>query len=484
MLSNGPVPVLTPIDQLQIAPRRPTEAAASFRWENLAFEGGGAKGFAYIGALRELEEAGIYPDAVRRVAGTSVGALMAMFAVLGVSSDYMLRKTPRDLKALVMDASGGRLGSFYHAMRTRGLHPGARAYTFLGDVLAEVAGSPDITFQQVHERFGRELCVPVTNVTRMMTEYCHPKTTPKMAVRVAVRMSMSLPVLLEPVWFSKAAGGESPAEVYVDGGLLCNNPTHVFDGWWLSMAAEDSFLRRLRPLDRAHEHYARSARFSPSNANTLGFTLFAAEESDITRSWVRPGGGPPGRPNTNAAQRFAEQEAGESSGKRMAIPLQKLLDALDSADRSSPGTITRDELSDALIGGQLSPSELSDAFGSINVDEIFAHLDEDKSGVMDFGELLAFLESRGVDTTTQLVGFAARQPRSTAEFALNLLEAVSRDLTRANHDADDRARTVGINTDYIGTQSFELEEGDYEFLLATGRLATRAFLNDSGPAPG
>ena len=40
MLSNGPVPVLTPIDQLQIAPRRPTEAAASFRWENLAFEGG------------------------------------------------------------------------------------------------------------------------------------------------------------------------------------------------------------------------------------------------------------------------------------------------------------------------------------------------------------------------------------------------------------------------------------------------------------
>ena len=46
---------------------------------------------------------------------------------------------------------------------------------------------------QVKERFDRELCVVVTNLNQMSTEYCHPKTTPDMAVRMAVRMSMAIP---------------------------------------------------------------------------------------------------------------------------------------------------------------------------------------------------------------------------------------------------------------------------------------------------
>ena len=46
---------------------------------------------------------------------------------------------------------------------------------------------------QVKERFDRELCVVVTNLNQMSTEYCHPKTTPDMPVRMAVRMSMAIP---------------------------------------------------------------------------------------------------------------------------------------------------------------------------------------------------------------------------------------------------------------------------------------------------
>ena len=32
---------------------------------------------------------------------------------------------------------------------------------------------------------------------------------------------------------------------YGDGGTLCNFPIHVFDGWWLSMAPDDSFIQRV-----------------------------------------------------------------------------------------------------------------------------------------------------------------------------------------------------------------------------------------------
>ncbi|MBK8459947.1 MAG: patatin-like phospholipase family protein [Micropruina sp.] len=171
---------------------------------------------------------------------------------------------------------------------------------FLGAILEDYTGSADVTFQQLLECTGRELCVAVTNVTRMMTEYCHPKTTPNMPVRVAIRMSMSLPVLLQPVLLQKtgALGDVDTAEVYVDGGVLCNNPSHAFDGWWLSMAPTDGFLHRVLDLDDAAGYYARSVRFSPINEQTLAFTLFSSDEADLTRTWVRPGGGPPPRPQT------------------------------------------------------------------------------------------------------------------------------------------------------------------------------------------
>ena len=39
-----------------------------------------------------------------------------------------------------------------------------------------------------------------------------------------------------------------------------------------------------------------------------------------------------------------------------------------------------------------------------------------------------------------------------------------------------RLRTVPIGTDYVGTQTFDLEARDMEFLLESARRATKAFL--------
>ena len=46
---------------------------------------------------------------------------------------------------------------------------------------------------QVWERFGKELCIVVTNLNQMSVEYFHPKTTPNTPIRRAVRMSVALP---------------------------------------------------------------------------------------------------------------------------------------------------------------------------------------------------------------------------------------------------------------------------------------------------
>lgn len=479
MFADPPPAPLPPLERVARPPVPPTGAVGThYPWENLTFEGGGAKGYAYIGAIQALESAGIYPAQIRRVAGTSVGSILSMFAALGASTAEMIERVPTDLQPLVMDGGGGRVGSMMRTAITRGMHPGQRSYTFLGDVLADFTGSPDVTFQQLLQRCGRELCVPVTNVTRMMTEYCHPKTTPNMPVRVAVRMSMSLPVLLQPVLLQRAAaaGDVDSAEVYVDGGLLCNNPLHAFDGWWLSMAPEDSFLRRVLDLDDAAGYYARSVRFSPRNPATLGFTLFSTDEADVTRGWVRPGGGPPPRPHTPARAEYERVEREVSEQHQIPKPLQRLLGALKDLDVDANGMVSEAELSRAVASGDVSSVELLTVFGTTSISEIFSRLNRNADGYIDFGEVVAFIEGLGGDLTSQLVGFPARPPRSLAGFAMNLFDAVSRDLSRATVSPEERSRTIPICTDYVTTRSFDLVAADYEFLMESARRSTRAFL--------
>ena len=116
-------------------------------------------------------------------------------------------------------------------------------------------------------------------------------------------------------------------------------------------------------------------------------------------------------------------------------------------------------------------------FGTDDVDGIFEHMNADGGDTIEFGELLAYLETRGLDVTTSLVGFPARPPKNIVDFAMNMIEAVSRDLTRSNQTSDDRPRTIPISTDYIGTTTFNLVDADLQFMIESGRKHTKAFLD-------
>lgn len=50
-----------------------------------------------------------------------------------------------------------------------------------------------VFFLQIYDKYGKELCIVVTNLNMMNTEYFHTKTSPDVPVRVAVRMSMAIP---------------------------------------------------------------------------------------------------------------------------------------------------------------------------------------------------------------------------------------------------------------------------------------------------
>lgn len=480
----GP-PVLPPVETLDRPPSRPApEPHPTLPYDNLVFEGGGAKGIAYIGALQVLEAQGLYPRHVRRVAGTSSGSFLAAMVAVGCTAaelERMLFET--DLATVMRDARFGMLSGLFNMVTVFGLNPGARLLDFLGDRLRERTGSDDVTFRQVLERCGRELCVPVTNVTRMCTEYCHPKTTPDMPVRLAVGMSMSLPVLMVPYRIVRHLGATDEADLYTDGGLLCNFPIHAFDGWWLSLRREDTFLQRLRPLERAAEHLHDAVRFQPRNERTLGFTVFDRTEMDSTEAWLSSDARPPDRPATPLAESRAAREGRLANRSRMAAALERaatrLIDAMAAVEADGDGQVSRAEAERLFEAGPLTPQDAELLFGTTDVHRIFGQLDHNGDGHVSWDELLRFVDGRNVDLTAHQ-GLARAEPTNVTSFMSTLMNTLLMHVRKVSLLPEDRQRTVPIDTDYVGTADFDLKTEDREFLLETGRRATTAFLKRQG----
>nr|KAG5705180.1 hypothetical protein BaRGS_030897 [Batillaria attramentaria] len=271
-----------------------------FQFENLVFEGGGNKGLAYCGAVRYLEELGVMPN-IKRFAGASAGGMMAALLAVGYNSyeveqflgdridkiflgicsgrEFESRLGPNMYAGLFLDASCGYCSLLPNLLSTFGWNPGRRIYEWFGDKLKAKTGNADITFKQMYQQMDKMVCIVVTNLSQMATEYCHPKTTPEMPIRVAVRMSMAIPGMFSAMKYEQFGR----TDVYVDGGVLCNYPIHCFDGWYLSMAPEDSFVRKLQPLKDIPFIMDRNNRFDTFNIKTLGMLLYADGEEDILR---------------------------------------------------------------------------------------------------------------------------------------------------------------------------------------------------------
>ncbi len=185
--------------------------------KNLAFEGGGVLGTAYMGALKALDEAGIYQD-VRSVAGTSAGAITALMVALRLSAQEAADLTMHfDFNAL---RDGGYLGPF-RLFRRYGWYKGQVALDTLYDWCEKYSGNRHATFAWLIQNGYRDLRVLSTNLNFGTTQIFSAANTPDVEVALAVRMSLSIPFFFAAVDF----GGD----LYVDGGTLLNYPLEIFD---------------------------------------------------------------------------------------------------------------------------------------------------------------------------------------------------------------------------------------------------------------
>lgn len=245
---------------------------------DMVFEGGGAKGIAFLGALAELEKRGIEPD---RIVGTSAGAIFATLLAAGFDAQSLRNAVARrdEKGVLLLNRFFDKPVSFtdeqirqsafirgleridvpflpaaveqkleqatlkgllkletvrhvFSLAEAGGLFVGEEFIRWLTALLNErKPGMGSLTLSQFYEATGRDLSLVVTDVDARLMLVLNHRTAPLVPIVYAVRMSMSIPLLWQEIVWQKEWGKYLDRDIagntLSDGGLLSNFPMHL-----------------------------------------------------------------------------------------------------------------------------------------------------------------------------------------------------------------------------------------------------------------
>lgn len=178
-----PATVTPPLPSVDVVPKKPPKLG-------LVLGGGAARGFAHVGVIQVLEEAGIRPSLV---VGTSAGSLVAAF--------YASGKTGAQLQQVAESMEEAAFADWTLPIFSRGMLRGEALARYVG---IQVKG-------QLIENMPMPLGIVATDLgTGQGVMFRRGDTA------TAVRASSAVPALFQPV---KIAGRE-----YVDGGLVSPVP--------------------------------------------------------------------------------------------------------------------------------------------------------------------------------------------------------------------------------------------------------------------
>jgi len=260
------------------------EEMMAYHFRNLVFEGGGVKGIAYVGAMQVLEEEGILPD-IRRVGGTSAGAINATLFALGFSNI----ETKNVLKKLdfnnFMDDSWGAARDTERLINRFGWYKGDFFHEWISGHIKKKLGDSNATFQNLKEAGKPDLYVYGTNLSTRFGEVFSYEHTPKARIADAVRISMSI-----PLFFSAVRNARD--DVYVDGGVLNNYPVKLFDREkYISPESRKKLAIKTDYYEKENKRFLQKHPSSSPyvyNAETLGFRLDSKQEIAAFRYGAEP----------------------------------------------------------------------------------------------------------------------------------------------------------------------------------------------------
>ncbi|XP_035663422.1 uncharacterized protein LOC118407111 [Branchiostoma floridae] len=511
---SRPVPILPTTVGARWADHR-------FKFENLVFEGGGAKGIAYIGVCKVLEDAQILPH-IKRFAGTSAGAITAALLAIGLTPQEMLEElSSKNLLDVVLDARCKALNwipfmkrmiQVIDVVAKKGACPGKKFMKWFGEILErhlKKRGLPldkDVTFEQIYHVLGVELCIVAYNVNYDVESYFHVKTTPILRVREAVRMSMSIPVAFQPYTLDRLY-------TFIDGGLAANFPLYAFDGWYLSMDKSSSFYRRLQSMSETdstmadqlfYPEYTKERFGSPEPGSddffrTLGVLVFSKNNREThqylfeKRLQRLPEVNPDfhnRRPPTKKERKYAEglrekedlTKMGKESLQRQIQKIGTIIQLIFGDDDMDGGIVDTEQRRVVERTPREGISE-TNTFMSVEearrlFNETVNERDVQRLQVRTKEEAfkMLLLNENGELTDTKIKNIyqnflplqnakmeilGERPVSSVGEYYGTLMDFVGR---KNRFTREDVGRCIGVDVDYLSPMDFDMEPADMEFL--------------------
>ena len=250
---------------------------------DMVFEGGGAKGMVFVGAMQEFTARG---HTHGRLLGTSAGAITATLLAAGYTNDEMMTALaetregksvftefmglpdplPNEIleqgalsrvlseidlpivpnaiekhldKAILKWMAGNPTGRHLLSFVERGGWYSADAFlTWISGKLDSgvLNGKPrafsKLTMEEFYAATQKDLSLVAANVSKGIKLVLNRRTAPKLPVAWAVRMSMSIPMLWQEVIWRAEWGTyremDITGDTIVDGGLISNFPIELF----------------------------------------------------------------------------------------------------------------------------------------------------------------------------------------------------------------------------------------------------------------
>lgn len=189
------------------------------QFENIAFEGGGIRGYSYIGVLKALNEEESILN-IKKVIGTSVGSIFALFVACKVSNSD-LDKYSTTLFNQLTNLKHDYLSQIIKFFEYTGLYDNVNVYNAINLLLKERYNISNITFEQLFNITNIELTVVGTCITTETIEYFNHKTHPNMEIAKAIQISTAIPFFYTVVDWNGSK--------WIDGGAVSNFPINYYD---------------------------------------------------------------------------------------------------------------------------------------------------------------------------------------------------------------------------------------------------------------
>lgn len=182
--------------------------------KTLILSGGGVKGFAYIGAFKKLNELDIFKN-LNHMITVSIGSVFGLLYLIGYSYEELYEEfLNKNLNELV----DYKISNF---VKQYGFESGKKFMAWFETLLLKKGISNKLTFNDLYKINPIKYSIVATNLNAYKSEIFSYENTPKMKVLKAIRMSISLPLILTKQNYKN--------KIYVDGGVINNLPMYLGD---------------------------------------------------------------------------------------------------------------------------------------------------------------------------------------------------------------------------------------------------------------